>query len=98
MYAMGLPAGVCHHAGHFDILGIAEDPPKRITRQRIRQSVLPGHDHTRIQATGERHSDPLRALEETRKISRKYFAKVLIELLRCAWGLLLPFMRIEVEA
>ena len=66
---MFLSARACNFSRNRNILRIAEHPSERVTAKRPGRSLAPGHDHSRVQAAGERNPYPLRPF----KISGKRF-------------------------
>src|SRR5437660_5616139 len=73
-----LVTNFCHTAGHTDIVVIAEHASEGVARKGSRAGLLPGHNHARVQAAGERDADRLVPAEIARQIPGENLAKCLI--------------------
>src|SRR5215207_413320 len=94
---MWLPAESSDSPGQSHIIAIAIRSAKCITRQRSWTGLRPGHDHSPIHPTGQRHPNRLPITEIPRKNSSKRFLKLVIELGLAKQLLALPVLSPEID-
>src|SRR5690242_3631893 len=79
------------------VLTFPKHSTKRVARKRSWWGLLPGHDHSRVQTTRQRHPDAFAALEIPTHCSREYITNFLVV---CSGGklfLIFPFQRPKIR-
>src|SRR3954451_3955310 len=94
---MLLTAFLTHPPGNANVLILSVHTAERVARKGPRRRAVPSHDHSGVQASGERHSYSVVAVEIPGKTGRDRIANGAVVRLGIQWRLVFPFGGLEVS-
>ena len=82
-HLMRLPACASQLPRHANVCAVAHGAAEGVARQRTGPAPLPGHDHSRVESSGQRHPNLLAPLEVQGRLPREDFPQLAVVRIRC---------------